>query len=361
VAAPERSRLVLGYYVPYDSTSWRSFEANVSSLDIVAAQWVTIDGCGNLSSRDDQNLKQLAGAHGLKVLPSLLTLSSWLNHQILTDDDTAANAVEQIVGYVVAEQYDGFDLDLEGVDPADRPRLSGFVVRLGAALHDAGKMLTLAIPAKERDATTGWAGAYDYAALGAPADLVTVMAYEYRGPFSGPGSVAPYDWVRRVAAFSSNQISASKVLLGLAFYGYDWNTSSGSARALGYDQAMQLAERYGAEVGFDSDQQSATFTYESASGDPVPGLPAGPKLTHQITVHGAPPCDLEPPAPSPTPVRPLPPVGTPQVHQVWIEDSASAAARLGLVDHYTLGGVATWRLGQEDGRVWDVLQSWRQP
>src|SRR5207237_1862561 len=134
------------------------------------------------------------------------------------------------------------------------------------------------------DVTTGWAGAYDYAALGAAADLITIMAYEYRGPFSGPGSVAPYGWVQRVAAFTASQIPPEKVLLGLAFYGYDWNTTSGGTRAPGYSQAMALAQRYGAEVDFEADQQSLTFAYEGAAGDTPPGALAPARPNHVVTV-----------------------------------------------------------------------------
>jgi spore germination protein YaaH len=185
------AKQVLGYYVPYDGTSWQSLQANADQLSLVAAQWVTIDPCGNLGARDDQTLKQFARAHGIRVLPSLLTSSAWLDHQLLTDPDTSAQAIAQIVDYTVAEGYPGFDLDMEAVDPADREALSAFVASLAGALHEQGRGLTLAIPAKDRDVTVGWAGAYDYAALGASADLVTIKAYEYRGPFSGPGSVAP--------------------------------------------------------------------------------------------------------------------------------------------------------------------------
>jgi len=90
---------LLAYYVPYDATSWQSLQAHPESIDTIAAQWVTIDACGNLSSREDDTLKQFAHAHGLKVVPSLLTLSAWLNHRILSDHDVAANTIEQIVAY----------------------------------------------------------------------------------------------------------------------------------------------------------------------------------------------------------------------------------------------------------------------
>src|SRR5215204_629234 len=111
---------VLAYYVPYDATSWASLTQQVAHIDIVGAQWVTIDACGQLSSRDNQTLKQLTRQHGVAVHPSLLTLSAWLNRRLLNDEIIAARAIESIVTYVFEEDYAGFDLDLEGIDPADR-------------------------------------------------------------------------------------------------------------------------------------------------------------------------------------------------------------------------------------------------
>jgi spore germination protein YaaH len=358
-AAPDHA-LVLGYYVPYDATSWASLEAHPEQLDVVAAQSVSIDACGGLNSRDDQTLKQFARAHGLKVEPSLFTLSAGLNHLLLTDAAIRASALQNIVDYTLGEDYDGFDVDLENVDPADRDALSEFVGDLASALHDQGKLVTIAVPAKEREVTTGWAGAFDYAALGSQVDLVTLMAYEYRGPFSGPGSVAPFDWVQRVTDFAAHQIPASKLLLGLAFYGYDWNTSSGGAVSLGYPRVLALADHFHAASTFDPTQQSLTFSYASDPADRVP-LEALPRLVnHSITSRSAPECGVPPPPslPTLTPVPPPPP-GVPQTHEVWFEDSSSVAARLALAFNYRIRGVAAWRLGLEDPGVWPVLDEWR--
>lgn len=353
------ARRVFGYYVPYDPTSWASLEAHPEALDAVGAQWVTIDACGNLSSRDDQTLKQFARAQGIAVFPSLLTTSGELNHRLLTEEGLAARAIEQIVGYVEAEGYDGFDLDLEAVQAQDRPAYTAFVAALAAALHARGKPLALALPAKTRDVTTGWAGAYDYAALGQQADLITVMAYEYHGAWGGPGSIAPYDWVENVTAFATSQVPPEKVQLGLAFYAYDWNVTSGGARAMGYPSAARLAERYQAPITLDPATRSATFRYQALAGDSRPAAPAVPPPQHEITTREAPPCPVVLPAPPrPTP-RPLPPPDQIQEHEVWLEESASAAARLGLAAQYGAGGVATWRLGQEDPAVWTMLREWR--
>jgi spore germination protein len=357
---PTARRGVLGYYVPYDPSSWASLQEHAQTIDAVGAQWVTIDACGNLASRDDQTLKQFARANGIAVFPSLLTGSGWLNHQLLTDGAVAAHAIDQIVEYVTSDGYDGLDLDLEGVEPRDRPAYTAFVAALGAALHARDKGLALALPAKSQDVTTGWAGAYDYAALGGQADLITLMAYDYRGAWSGPGPVAPYDWVEQVLAFATSQIPAEKVLLGLAFYGYDWNTTSGPVRALGYGPAVRLAERYQVPIVLDPATQSATFRYQAPAGDPPPAAQPVPPPQHEITVREPPPCPVAVPPPPPTPTpRPIPDPSAIPDHEVWLDESASAAARLGLADRYRAGGVATWRLGLEDPRVWALLQQWR--
>ena len=62
---------------------------------------------------------------------ALDTLSGWLNHQILADVDATERTIEEIVAYVVTEDYDGFDLDLDGVRPDDRAAFSAFTARLG--------------------------------------------------------------------------------------------------------------------------------------------------------------------------------------------------------------------------------------
>src|SRR5262245_6713861 len=64
-----RRPLLLGYYVPYDSTSWDSLQEHADQLDIVAAQWVTVNGCGSLASTDDQTLKDFAASRGISVVP----------------------------------------------------------------------------------------------------------------------------------------------------------------------------------------------------------------------------------------------------------------------------------------------------
>ena len=74
-----------------------------------------------------------------------------------------------------------------------------------------------------------------------------------------------------------------------------------------------------------------------------------------------PACPVSEPAPAPTPTpRPTPPPDAIQEHEVWLEEYGSAIERLKIADRYGIGGVALWRLGHEEGRVWPALDAWRR-
>ncbi len=354
-------RVVLSYYVPYDATSWASFQAEAANLTYVDAQWVTVDACGNVGSRDDRTLIAYANEYGVKVLPSLLTSSGWLDHRLLTDPSASDHFMNEIVSYVVEMGYPGFDLDMEGIDAGDRDAYSAFVAKLADALHGHGKILTLATPAKTSDVRTGWAGPYDYAALGTHADLILLMTYDYSWPAGPPGSIAPQAWVDKVATYAASQIPPQKVLIGLAFYGYDWNTTLGSkAKALLYSQAAALAKQHGTRIVTDAVSLSGRFSYTAGPGDAVPTPPSLPALRHDITVRAIGQCGAPSPSATPTPTpSPTPLPTSSQDHVVWLEDATSVSARLQIAVQHDLAGVGAWRLGQEDPGVWTPLAAYR--
>ena len=360
-ARSRASRAFLGYYAPYDASSWNSLQAQAGSLDYVALQVATLDYCGGLSSTEDRTLKSFAKGRGLPVLASLFTSSEPLNHAMLTNPTAAANAVQQIVTYVLEEGYDGIDLDLEAVPAADRQALTAFVAQVSAALRQQGKMVMMAVPAKTREVTTGWAGAYDYAALAPSLDLVVIMSYAYTTPTSAPGSTAPYNWVEQAAAYATSQFPAQKVLLGMAFYGYDWNTTTGGrAKALRFPQAQALSAVYGVGINLDPASRSATFAYTAKPGDAQPYLDSLPPINHDTYSRRPASCSLgPPPQPTSVPRTPAPTVAALQNHTVWLENAAAVSAKLDIAARYG-AGAAAWRLGQEDPAVWPLVNAWRR-
>ena len=296
----------MAYYFPPDSASLDSLRANIRRLDIVAPHWLEIDEAGEVRSTEPRDAAPVLRSGTALVLPSVMLTSRLAGTRIVSDAAVGRTATAQLLAAVAP--WDGLALDFEGLDPADRSGLSAYIHSLSASLRAAGKYFVIALPAKTSDVQTGWAGAYDYAAIAGAADLYLVMAYGFRTSASEiPGSTAPLSWMDASMAYAVSQLPADQLILGVPFYGYDWNVTRGPpARALRFSDVRALLDATGAIPRFDPQIGSATFTYSSRG----------------------------------------------EAHEVWYEDERSLGAKLALVLKYGLRGAGAWRLGHEDPSAW---------
>src|SRR5215472_3065963 len=252
-------------------------------------------------------------ARGLPVVPTLANVDArgnWVYRTVASVLHHPALARQQVAGIVAlvdSDHYAGIDLDYENLQAGDRQAFTAFVTGLAAALHAKGKILSVALFAKASDA--GYAPrnvAQDYAAIGRVADQVRLMGYDYHWDTSPPGPVAPVGWIRDVISYAKTQIPASKIILGIPEYGYDW--SRGVGTGISWLQALRLSRRYHARPHYDASSQSPWFTYTDAS-------------HHR--------------------------------HTVWFENAESTHAKLDVAEG--IGGVFLWMYSDPDPGTWSVL------
>ena len=305
------------YYVPYAADSLTSMQQNIDALNYLSPYWYQLDGEANLVSLGsketvDKNRDQvmaIARNRGVKVLPMIKNSPQFEDFTpLLADADLRRKSIQLIVTEIVSRNYDGAHIDYEGINAEDRPLLTAYMAEIAAALRGAGKMVTMAVPAKDRERTTGWAGAYDYAALALYNDFIVIMTYGYG--VSIPQSTAPYPWVEGSVRFASSQIPPEKLLLGLAMYGYEWNLTTGGVAALRYPDVVNRIRNYSPAVQYDARTKSPFFRYYAGGNE------------------------LE----------------------VWYEDARSNGEKIDLVARYGLAGAASWRMGQEDSGVWGLYR-----
>ncbi|NLG84876.1 MAG: chitinase [Firmicutes bacterium] len=314
-------RAVVAYYSEYYPGERRPYEtlcAQAGRLTAIAPFAYYLDASGHLSGEHPTRAVNVAKANGIKVLALLHNFSRGRGfdgqtaHRLLVNPAARGRAVTEILALVRGKGYDGINLDLENVPPSDRANYTAFVRELAMALRPLGYLVTASVPAKLRDNPADlWAGAFDYTAIAPWLDQIMLMTYDEYAPSGKPGPVASLPWVEKVLRYALTTIPRRKILIGLAGYGYEWVEGRPGGKAREFPAIQALVDRLGITPRWDAVRKVPYLVYREGDTQKV----------------------------------------------IWYENSWSAAYKLDLVERYDLGGVALWRLGAEDPRLWPLLRS----
>ena len=140
--------------------------------------------------------------------------------------------ISNIVDYVLANDLDGVDVDLEWNHVTSG--YSDFVIELDAQLNKHNKLLTVAFPQTRYDNVTD-------AALRV-FDFINIMSYDATGPWapSSPGQHSSYQFSVDGINFWKNtlNIPAEKLTLGVPFYGYNFINAT-TVEAFTYNEMVR--------------------------------------------------------------------------------------------------------------------------
>ena len=289
-----------------------SIRQHPEDVDVLSPAWFHLDANGDVYGADSPDVTRFAKAHGIKVMPIVDNgeFDPDVAHAILVDGHTQTRALDGLTWMVNNFGYDGLNIDFENLYNSDRDLFSAFMTNVYARIHrENGKTVTIALAAKTKETYDGFAGPFDYAGLAPNFDLAVVMTYDdhYAGGEAGP--VAPLDWVEQVIDYATQWISPSKLLLGIPFYGYNWNVSAGGwAQAMSYSDIVQTVFAHGPGIKMDMGSGTPVYTYDGGDG----------------------------------------------VHQIWFENSTSLGYKLTLAASHGLAGWGAWRVGMEDQNFWSL-------
>lgn len=278
---------------------------------------------GELVPLNDTELLAAAGAYRTRGLMHLSTLtkegsfSNEYSSALFGSRESQDKLIAAIIQNLRRKGYYGLDVDFEYVFPQEREAYAAFIARLRERLNPLGYPVIVALAPKNRADQPGLLyEAHDYALLGAAADAVLLMTYEWGYAYGPPMAVAPIGEVRRVLDYAVTEIPPQKIFLGIPLYGYDWalpfQPGASKAESVSPQFALATAVRYGAEIRYDETQQAPYFYYMPRSG---------------------------------------------REHVIWFEDARSMEQKLRLVDEYGLQGVGFWSLMREMPQVWPLLDS----
>ncbi len=166
---------------------------------------------------DESIAKLVSAAHaaGVRVLISIGGANGSDQIAALHAPGSVDNFVNALASYLDAHHFDGVDVDVEG-DPVNSS-YGPFIDKLVAKLRPKGQLVTSALGQ--------WFGDRIPASAYAQFDFVNVMSYDHCGTWTAPCEQSTYDWaLRDLAYFAGKGVPASKLVLGIPFYGYCWGT-----------------------------------------------------------------------------------------------------------------------------------------
>lgn len=305
----KRSVYVNGYAYPYirDEVLLETlpYLTNLS----VFSYGFTIEGDLIPPQVDDTRMIQEAliqGTAPILVLTPFDQTGMFNNYLIseITQNMTAQqNLIDQMLSVMEEKGFVGIDLDFEYILPQDRVAYADFVANVRAQAAPKGYTVSVALAPKTSANQKGllYEGK-DYKLLGAAADSVLLMTYEWGYTYGPPMAVAPINKVREVVEYAITEIPTEKIDLGIPNYGYDWTLpfvqGSSKARTIGNVEAVKIAIENDAVIQFDETAMSPFFHYEK---DGVQ-------------------------------------------HEVWFEDVRSMREKFHLIAEYGLRGMGYWQI-----------------
>lgn len=311
--------LINGYAYPFiDRSVLRKTLPNLTYLSLFTYGFTP---AGELVPIDDEALIQIANEFGVGPIMMLAPMSpdgnfnSQIAHDMFVNPEGQNALINNIINTMQEKGYVGLDIDFEFVLPEDREAFVSFIENVQSRLSPQGLRTFVALAPKTSGEMTGLLyEAHDYPPIGASADYVLLMTYEWGYTFGPPMATSPINNMRRVLDYGVSVIDPSKILLGVPNYAYDWPLpfvrGETAAESITNQEAILRAAQYGVNIQFDEVAQSSFYNYTTPEG---------------------------------------------VQHVVWFDDVRSMNAKLRLISEYNLAGAGVWQIMNYFPGLWIVV------
>ena len=299
---------VLGYVASDYEDSAAGVDRDVSRVSTLAPTGISLGATpGTLEVADATDTLVRAHAEGTRAVAVVSNydgtdFNGARVEALLRDPHATQVFISGLARLVAQKGWDGVVIDFERLTPAVRRSFPALLRSLDQAL--GSRSVDVAIPAFT-DPNDPDLAAYDLAAIGQAADRVTWMAYDQHELASAPGPIAGVAWLNAGLDLALKKIPSSKLLLGVAAYGYAWS-SPGHATEYSSSASIAMSKRPGSTVHWDE----------------TTGEWTGKLADHRT---------------------------------IWYEDGRSMALRTQMALDRHLGGIALWRVGSDEAGALEQL------
>lgn len=264
--------------------------------------------------------------HGVKVHLCVTLFSS---HAAFFGNTTAQTTlINNLVNLLQTRGAHGINIDFEGVPSSQSANLTTFMLNLGTAMHAANPNYKLSICLYAVD----WNNVFNEPALNAQLDFYTIMGYDYY--YSGSSTTGPndplygytngydYSLSRSVSYYLNEGIPTNKLVLGLPYYGKEWETTSNAIPS--------------STTGNNNSSRTYAYVKNNTYGNYINANQVTRPDSKAYVFQNA---------------------GT--WRQCWISEENELMSRYDLVNRRNLKGIGIWTLGYDDGytELWDAIRT----
>ena len=296
-----KNRLNVGFFWPWDPQSFTSLTDHISKMDMVISESFTLmPGTDSLKGRLEPELTKLVRKNKKPVIAIVENLvdGTW-------DAKTVQNIVKsktrrtKLIGNILTNlahyNISGVDIHFEDIANRNDKNYIAFEKELYTTLHAKNYLVMQQVVPND--------GEYDLKVLQNYCDYLIVMAFNDGLTDS---DISDQHDVENTLDQVCSQVPSEKVILTVAALGYDWPENS-QGKSVTYQEAIELAQEYKSKIIFNPESANLTFTYTDQS-----------KIKHKV----------------------------------FFTDAATNFNVIRMADDWATGGVALWRLGSEDSRIW---------
>ena len=301
---PANANIRAAFFVDWDPQSLSSLKSNIDKLNMVLPEWFLIDpDADTLRLNIDEEALQVMRKAKVSIIPMLSNVQDGdfdgnLLHRVLSSSPKRERLLQDVLKAIDRYKLSGINLDFEELKEATLPYMRQFQEALYQKLHSRGLLVTQDILPNDDN--------YNIAEVSRLNDYIFLMAYDQYYNTSIPGPISEQRWIEKVLDDAAKGIPSEKIILCMATYGYDWPENR-AGQTVTYAQAISLAKEYNADIIFDNNTYNCHFTYTDYN-----------KVKHEV----------------------------------WFNDAASSFNTMRFADDYGVSGIAIWRLGAEDQRLW---------
>ena len=311
-AERETAPLAIAFHAPWDQSSAASLARHVEQLDWVIPGWISVTGADHhiTTFRDTAGRAILNRAiHRPMIVPMVQNAlgGDWDGKgtaALLADPAARAAFLDRLAPFLAANHAAGAFFDFEDLPANAQGNYQRFLAEARTRFAPRGWVVAIAAPVGNPD--------WNLRAYAAVTDKIFLMAYDEHETSGAAGPIASKRWFARSVADAVRGIPASKIVVAIGSYAYDWHGEGGR---LGGGDALDVEEAW----------QAARDSQTTPMFDPVSGNTG---FAYQD--------------------------GTTR-HTVWMLDAASAYDEMAFLKQAGLTQVALWRLGSEDPGLWSLF------